>query len=123
MGTEWLKPVLAKGMAMLLLLRLKNAPPEDAVKATLQTWFQVITYKKCWEQELDQWRFEEAFMRLSQTCDWFPSPKQLLEVIPPREIPALPEPVLSEEQREKNRARLQAMMAQLRGKMVCKKQS
>lgn len=123
MGTEWLKPVLAKGMAMLLLLRLKNAPPEDAVKATLQTWFQVITYKKFWEQELDQWRFEEAFMRLSQTCDWFPSPKQLLEVMPPREIPALPEPVLSEEQREKNRARLQAMMAQLRGKMVCKKQS
>lgn len=123
MGTEWLKPVLAKGMAMLLLLRLKNSPPEDAVKATLQTWFQIITYKKCWEQELDQWRFEEAFMRLSQTCDWFPNPKQLLEIMPPREIPALPEPVLTEEQREKNRAKLQAMMAQLRGKMVCKKQN
>lgn len=123
MGTEWLKPVLAKGMAMLLLLRLKNSPPEDAVRATLQTWFQVITYKKCWEQELDQWRFEEAFMRLSQTCDWFPSPKQLLEIMPPREIQALPEPVLTEAQREKNRVRVQEMMAKLRGKMVCKKQN
>lgn len=123
MGTEWLKPVLAKGMAMLLLLRLKNSPPEDAVKATLQTWFQVITYKKCWEQELDQWRFEEAFMRLSQTCDWFSNPKQLLEIMPARKIKALPQPVFSEEQREKNRAKVQAMMAQLRGKMVCKKQN
>lgn len=92
MGHEWLKPVLAKGFAILLTLRLKNSPTEDMIKPTLETWFQVLTYKKHWEQELDQERFEQAFMWISQNCDWFPTPKVFLDAIPKRKIKELPPP-------------------------------
>lgn len=79
---QWLKLVLAKGVAMLLLLRLKNSPTEDVIQPTLEAW----------DMALDKLRFETAFMLLGQTCDWFPTPKQLLEILPRREYPELPPP-------------------------------
>ncbi|NBI42016.1 hypothetical protein GVX76_00615 [[Haemophilus] felis] len=91
-NNQWLKPVLAQGVAMLLLLRLKNSPTEDVIQPTLEAWYRVITYKNVWDIELDKWRFETAFMRLGRTCDWFPTPKQLLEALPQREYPELPPP-------------------------------
>lgn len=87
---QWLKLVLAKGVAMLLLLRLKNSPTEDVIQPTLEAWYRVITHKKAWDMALDKLRFETAFMLLGQTCDWFPTPKQLLEILPRREYPELP---------------------------------
>ena len=45
-NNQWLKPVLAQGVAMLLLLRLKNSPTEEVIQPTLEAWYQVITYKK-----------------------------------------------------------------------------
>lgn len=92
MGNEWIKPILGKGFAILLTLRLKNSPAEDMVKPTLETWFQVLTYKKHWEQELDQERFQQAFMWISQNCDWFPTPKVFLDAMPKRKIKELPPP-------------------------------
>lgn len=91
-NNQWLKPVLAKGVAMLLLLRLKNSPTEDVIQPTLEAWYRVITHKKAWDMALDKPRFETAFMLLGQTCDWFPTPKQLLETLPRREYPELPPP-------------------------------
>lgn len=114
MGNEWIKPILGKGFAILLTLRLKNSPAEDMVRPTLETWFKVITFKRGWEQSLDQWRFEEAFMYLAQTCEWFPAPKHLLEAMPPRRMKALPEPQISDEQMAKNSARLSELLKQLR---------
>ena len=43
-NNQWLKPVLAQGVAMLLLLRLKNSPTEDVIQPTLEAWYRVITY-------------------------------------------------------------------------------
>ncbi len=121
MAEQWLKNTIGKGIAMLLLLRMKNSPPDDAIKPTLQVWLQVITYKKEWIQELDQWRIEEAFMHIAKTCDWFPTPKQLLEAMPPRQIKVLPPTTLTEEQWQKNQQRIQQLLEQMRGGMVCKK--
>ncbi|WP_373840456.1 hypothetical protein [Glaesserella sp.] len=116
MGHEWLKPVLAKGFAILLTLRLKNSPTEDMIKPTLETWFQVVTFKRGWEQEFDQVRFEQAFMHLAQTCEWFPAPKQLLEAMPARKIRALPPPPpISDEQKAKSAARWAELRKKLRG--------
>ena len=104
MGNEWIKPILGKGFAVLLTLRLKNAPTEDMVKPTLETWFQVLTYKKQWEQELDQERFEQALMWISQNCDWFPTPKVFLDAMPKRKIKELsPPPPKTAEQEEAER--------------------
>lgn len=121
MEQQWLKQTLGQGMAMLLVLRLKNAPPEDAVKATLQAWFKVITYKKAWEQALDQPRFEAAFMYLAQHCEWFPTPKQLLEAMPARKVIGLPPPpTISAAQRAKNQAKLSELLQSLKRGVRCK---
>ena len=53
-NNQWLKPALAQGVAMLLLLRLKNSPTEDVIQPTLEAWYRVITYKKSWDMELDK---------------------------------------------------------------------
>ncbi|MDP8079537.1 hypothetical protein [Phocoenobacter skyensis] len=111
---KWLKTTLAQGMASLLLLRLKNSPPEDAIEPTMEVWFKTITFKKVWEQEQDQWRFEHAFMKLAQTCEWFPAPAQLLANLPARKEPkALPEPEITQEQRQKMALRVQKLKKQL----------
>ncbi|WGE51162.1 hypothetical protein NYR68_01875 [Actinobacillus equuli subsp. haemolyticus] len=120
MDQQWLNATLGKGVAMLLILRLKNSPPEDSISATLETWLRVLTYKKHYEQELDQWRFEEAFMYLAQTCDWFPNPKQLLDAMPKRKIKELPPPppkTVEQEEAERLKAlrNLQKIKAMLRG--------
>ena len=71
---QWLKPVLAQGVAMLLLLRLKNSPTEDVIQPTLEAWYRVITYKKSWNMELDKVRFETALVIgfLRQHSFWKP---------------------------------------------------
>lgn len=96
------------------LEQLKLQVHEAIVQLQQETWFQVITFKRIWEQSLDQWRFEEAFMYLAQTCEWFPAPKHLLEAMPPRRMKALPEPQISDEQMAKNSARLSELLKQLR---------
>ncbi|QGM80684.1 hypothetical protein [Otariodibacter oris] len=119
MGEQWLKQSLASGVSMLLLLRLKNAPPEDAIQPTLEAWFRVITYKKTWDKELDRARFESAFMYLAQNCDKFPSPKQLLEAMPKREFKELPPPEITPEQQQKFAEGWRKLKEQLRGTYQC----
>lgn len=87
MGEQWLKKTIANGFSMLVLLKLKNAPKEDEIAHTMEAWFRVITYKKRFEQEIDEPRFNEAFIRLAQTCEWFPTPKELFEALPRRVVP------------------------------------
>lgn len=115
MDQQWLKETIGKGVAMLLVLRLKNTPPEDAVKATLESWFRVITYKRRWSAEADRVRFEEAFMRLAQTCEWFPTPAQLLNALPApqfKELPPPPPP--SDEQINRISAQMQQLLKKMK---------
>ncbi|MEB3470125.1 hypothetical protein ROV31_05995 [Pasteurella multocida] len=121
MGERWLKQTLAGGISTLMLLRLRNAPPEDAITATLQAWYKVITHKRQWDEQLDRQRLESAFMYLAQTYDQFPTPKQLLEAMPPRKLKELPPPTLTEEQRQKNQQRIRQLLEQMKKGMVCKK--
>lgn len=116
---QWLKQTLASGVSMLILLRLRNSPPEDAIKATLEAWYQVLTYRRSWVQETDQKRLEKAFMVLASQCESFPSPKQLLEAMPQRMHNALPPPMISDEQRAKNAERLKQLLEMLRGSVKC----
>ena len=82
---------LANGFSMLVLLKLKNAPREDEIAPMLETWYRVLTYKRQFERELDEKRFHEAFVRLAQRCEWFPTPKELFDALPKREIPDRPQ--------------------------------
>lgn len=113
---KWLKQSLSQGVSMLILLRLRNAPPQDAIAPTLEIWFRTLTYKRHWEQAQDQVRFEEAFIRLAQTCSEFPTPKQLLEAMPKIDYKALPEPSVSEAKREEMLAKIRAFAGEFRRK-------
>lgn len=122
-GNQWLKPVLAKGVSMLILLRLKNSPTEDVIKPTLEAWYRVITYKRHYEQPLDQPRFESAFMLWAQNNEWFPTPKEFLATLPRREYPELPPPPpKSKEERAKDaelqRQHIERMRQILRGARI-----
>lgn len=115
--TKWLKQTIAHGFALLVVLKLKNAPAEDTIKKTMEAWYQVLTYKRHWVQEEDQERFEEAFMRLAQECEWFPTPKELLAMLPRKFPKALPqiEHKVDPKVTERNIKRLKAI---LRGSYV-----
>lgn len=84
---KWLKKTLADGFSMLLVLKLRNAPKEDDIQTTLEAWYRTLTFKKRYEQSLDQVRFQTAFMRIAQTAEWFPTPSELLAQLPKREMP------------------------------------
>ncbi|AAP95111.1 hypothetical protein CEP76_03105 [[Haemophilus] ducreyi] len=89
MDEQWLKRAIANGFAMLVLLKLKNAPREDEIKHVMEAWFRAITYKKRFEQTIDEPRFNAAFAKLAQTCEWFPTPKELFDALPARKEPKL----------------------------------
>lgn len=88
---KWLKKTLADGFSMLILLKLKNAPREEEIQPTLEAWYRTITYKRAYEQELDQQRFVSAFMTLAQGSEWFPTPRELLAAMPARKMPKIVE--------------------------------
>ncbi|OBP35178.1 hypothetical protein A6J59_004140 [Pasteurella multocida] len=110
MENMWLKSVIAKGLAGLIVLRLPNQPSEDTIAKTAEIWVKTILHQKIfngWNEQDDKWRIEEAFLTLYAECDRFPSPKMLLERLPKRRVLALPEPkitVLTAEERERNLA-------------------
>ena len=55
-------------------------------------WIEAIGYERCFADE-DAPRFREAFVRLAARCKSWPSPANLLEILPPPPpLPALPEP-------------------------------
>ncbi|BFU64735.1 hypothetical protein [Rodentibacter abscessus] len=87
---QWLKETIAKGLGGLVVLRLANTPPEEVIKDTAKIWTLVISRQPNyggWDEVQDKWRIEEGFMRLYAECEYFPSPKMLIDRLPKRKQP------------------------------------
>ncbi|TCJ95937.1 hypothetical protein EV694_1940 [Volucribacter psittacicida] len=98
----WLQDTIINGLSRLIVLRLQNCPPEDAVELTVKVWLEAITFKfPHLEEKLDRKRIEQAFLKLCCECERFPTPSMLIERMPPREIIALPEQEWTEQDRQK----------------------
>ncbi|TCK64938.1 hypothetical protein [Lonepinella koalarum] len=91
--TKWLKSVVAQGLARLIVLGLPGRPAEEMAKQVATVWVEALLFKfSGWDEKLDRKRLEKAFMQLCCDCDKFPSPKLLLDCLPPRDIVCLPSP-------------------------------
>lgn len=103
------------GLGRALLLRLNNTPPEDTIEAVIQVWFEVITgLSVAWDEELDAGRITRGFRVVLAKVDRFPTPKQLIEALPPRKpLPALPPEKLDPETIKRNKAKLDAILKTL----------
>ena len=115
MVEKWLEREIARGLQGLIALRLAGAPADDSVTLTLDVWLAAIECQAVtWNEQADAERIRRAFRTLYRICDRWPAPKLFLENLGNRDPPkALPEPPITPEARERNRARLREIMESL----------
>lgn len=118
---EWLSIKVAKGIQLLMALRLKRAPfasnAED-VYAVCEAWLVVlINHPVSWDEQLYSSRIEAAFKRLAaKTTEW-PSPAEFLACLPDRQQQRLPKVVpIDDSSRQCGRETLKNILMRLKGK-------
>ncbi|BBP45116.1 hypothetical protein THMIRHAS_04890 [Thiosulfatimonas sediminis] len=118
---EWLSVEVAKGIQLLMALRLKRAPfagsPED-VYALCEAWLIALAEQPIsWDQPLDAPRIERAFRKLASTVTEWPSPAQLISCMPKRQQASLPHlSPIDEASRHHGREQLKSILARLQSK-------
>ncbi|MGA1385972.1 MAG: hypothetical protein ACO306_04540 [Flavobacteriaceae bacterium] len=101
----WLRNEVIEGIQKLLSIRLKNAPPSDVIRGTVEVWTETLLSRPIsWDEKLDKKRIKTAFTELCAISDTFPTPKDFLRVLAQRDKPlSLPRPMdnkISAENRE-----------------------
>lgn len=115
MAADWLRCEIASGLQKLLTLRLVGTPPEDAIVGTAEVWLEAMEHCGVeWVEHLDRERVQRAFKAVFRLCDRWPAPKLFIDHLGNRDPPkALPEPPVTREERQKNRAKLRKIMESL----------
>lgn len=81
----WLDNLITTGIQQLLVLRLKNPPAMDSISSLVLLWIRIFKNQPIvWNEALDAPRIQEAFMRCMASVDSFPTPKQVLDLLPAR---------------------------------------
>ena len=108
----WFRAAIGEGIQRLVAIGLPGAPGWDAIKLTAQAWGEALWEAPVqWTEKPDAERLRVAFGRAGRTCDRWPSPRQVLDMMPRRpRPPALPAPRLSEAERKRNSRRLRAAL-------------
>ncbi len=84
MHQDWITRSISSGLQKLILLSLDHAPALDVLAAgTLPAWVEAITYGRALDQQRDEPRIQEGFRRLLANTTVWPTPRQLLEAMPP----------------------------------------
>jgi hypothetical protein len=106
---KWFNNAIVDGVMHLYALSLNGCPASDMIKNTTLIWVETIWELKSenWTQQLDEKRIYTAFKGLYAVCDRWPTIKDFLTNLPPREQVFLKkeeddEPELSEEQLQAN---------------------
>ena len=82
---NWLRNAVIDGLQTLLVLRLDGSPANDTVQAVANVWINVFTRQPiAWDEELDTPRLREAFLRGASYLKAWPSPRGILDYLPPR---------------------------------------
>ena len=113
MAERWLEREIARGLQGLLALRLNGAPADDSVTLTLDVWLAALdSHAVSWSEYADAPRIQRAFRTLYRLCDRWPAPRHFLDNLGNRDPPpSLPAPRISQEERERNQARLREIRA------------
>ncbi len=115
----WFDRAIRTGVASLYALGLEHCPAADMLDVTVRIWVQDLWRLRAgtWVQE-DAERLDEAFYRLRTRQRRWPQVADLIAAMPSRpELVALPAVVLSEEEQQRNQARITAICEQLARKM------
>lgn len=107
--------LIVSGLQRLCALSLAGTPPDETIVLTAQTWADALWQSSpYWDLERDSERITKGFTQLILTCDRWPTPAQLRAVLPSRAPQlALPEPPMSDEQKQRNRERLRVIVETL----------
>lgn len=102
---------IAFGLQRLFALRLENAPAMENMREVVPMWLEALAHDHHWDDG-DAERFRVAFLNLSQSCQRWPSPTQVLRAMPPRApLPALEAPKMTDEDRTAFDEMLSAILA------------
>ena len=109
----WFARCIAVGLTRLAALQLPGTPIDAQTAAAMRdVWVETLWKARRWDEGLDAARIEAAFGALAARCTRFAAPAQFLEVLAPRQAaPIAAPPILSEEQRMANMARVREMLA------------
>ena len=112
---KWLLSAVASGLQRLMLLALPGTPAAETIEGTARAWTDAFWHcPKAWDKDLDTPRIAAAFRTIACRLERFPTPKIILDALPPRpRPPALPRPEITREQREKNLKRIKALIEEM----------
>ncbi|CAK0741873.1 conserved hypothetical protein [Gammaproteobacteria bacterium] len=111
---NWLLKELASGAQTLIVCCLPGAPSAETMTATVKTWASIFLQTRTWSETRDIPRLKQAFTRLAANCERWPTPKQILESIPPpfaSPWKVLPKPEYPLEKAKENLAKIREMLA------------
>ena len=101
---DWFMAALAAGMKRLLSLSLDRTPAAELLGQTTETWADALWPGRDWH-ESDTARIAEAFRRMSDTCEQWPSPKVFRANLPARadtSLLGLPSRAFTDAERREN---------------------
>ncbi len=121
MMTPQVNNTLISGLQRTLAMRLPGHPPADAADGMFQAWIAAFNaLPVAWEDARDVPRLEQAFALLWGRADKWPTPKMLMDCLPPAPLPPpalVHKKVWSDEELARNKQRLAGIMAVLAAKM------
>lgn len=92
---KFVRDEILTGLQKLMMLRPDGAPPNSGIKLTASVWMEAIASLPVnWDERLDAGRIGQGFSRLLAEIERWPTPKMLIERLPPR-----PEPLKLEHKR------------------------
>lgn len=81
----WLKKAILEGVQTCITVRLRNAPALDTIEPVARIWVAVFESQPvAWDEEQDLWRIRKAFLIVLGESETFPTPKKVLDCMPPR---------------------------------------
>jgi hypothetical protein len=91
MAQDWITRAVSSGLQKLILLNLEHAPALDVLAGgVLPAWVEAITTGKMLDESRDEPRIQAGFRALMAHCTSWPSPRQLMDAMPPLAAPRQP---------------------------------
>lgn len=103
----WFHDAILTGLQKLALLNLDRTPACDTLPGTALAWIETLWPTRCWRQDIHEPRIAEAFRILARDRETWPPPAAFLIALPAWNPTTLAlKKLLTEEQREANKAKV-----------------
>lgn len=112
---EWMQTEIETGFQQLICLGLDRQPAMDLMGGTVLAWMSALNHNRVWDQTPDAPRFRKTFLIMMSERKTWPTPKDFIEAMPPRDQLALTkQPITSAPDDPKVKAMMDRIGAMLR---------